>query len=238
MYYYQTNKQYPRSSFVLLRALLLSLVLVSSLFGLSPTILIDPGHGGKFEGCQGGYKKLWEKDLTLAMSKKLAELLRKENITVTLTRTTDIHLADEREDDLKVRVAIIKKTAPDIFVSLHFNTAPTSSTRGFEIYVPYHQNETNASYMLAADIHQALAHNAEQNWTGNFGNINTYDRGIRAANVTIFKDITCPAVIIELDYLSNKAAEALFASPAHQTQIATALKDAIVKNLSRKKTKK
>ena len=60
------------------------------------TIAIDPGHGGKDPGAIGN--GLQEKNVTLAISKKVAELLKAQKLNVILTRTIDkfIDLTPER----------------------------------------------------------------------------------------------------------------------------------------------
>lgn len=97
-------------------------------------VVLDPGHGGKDPGAVGiaGTK---EKDITLAIAKKVAERLRRERgITVVLTRDRDtlINLADRpRMPQLRGMEA-----APDLFVSIHGNSMPKkpNATRGFETY--------------------------------------------------------------------------------------------------------
>src|SRR5437870_6467468 len=60
-----------------------------------PVIVIDPGHGGPDSGavnCRlrfAGRRCMEEKDVTLAISRRVATLLRDQGFQVTLTRTTD-----------------------------------------------------------------------------------------------------------------------------------------------------
>lgn len=69
-------------------------------------IVIDPGHGGKDPGAVGNGLK--EKDLTLAISLKVAELLRAQKLNVILTRTTDkfIDLTPERTPKCDLSISI------------------------------------------------------------------------------------------------------------------------------------
>jgi N-acetylmuramoyl-L-alanine amidase len=60
------------------------------------TIIVDAGHGGKDAGAHGGYEgglNSYEKNVTLAISLKLAEQLKKElpGVKVVTTRTTDVY---------------------------------------------------------------------------------------------------------------------------------------------------
>ena len=58
---------------------------------LGKTIYIDPGHGGIDSGTT--YKKIYEKDINLLLSKKLEKELTALGATVYLTRETDKDLA-------------------------------------------------------------------------------------------------------------------------------------------------
>lgn len=65
-------------------------VLVSSMRAAEekPCIVVDAGHGGDDPGKIGIHGEL-EKDINLAIAKKVKARLEKENITVILTRETD-----------------------------------------------------------------------------------------------------------------------------------------------------
>ena len=57
------------------------------------TIIIDAGHGGTDAGAKGAYS--YEKDICLAISKKLQEVLAKEmpDVKLLMTRETDTYPA-------------------------------------------------------------------------------------------------------------------------------------------------
>jgi N-acetylmuramoyl-L-alanine amidase len=82
------------------------------------TVVIDPGHGGANTGAKGPGGFL-EKDLTLAVSVRLARLLREEiGCRVVLTRETDQALS------LPERTAIANRERAGLFVSVHANASP------------------------------------------------------------------------------------------------------------------
>lgn len=78
-------------------------------------IIIDPGHGGADYGASGRYSK--EKDITLAISLKLNEMLKKEmpDVETYLTRTTDVF------DPVTRKAEIANREKGDLFVCIHVN---------------------------------------------------------------------------------------------------------------------
>src|SRR6266436_1997462 len=91
-------------------------------------ICLDPGHGGIDSGNRVGSHQ--EKAYTLLLAQELAAQLTRAGYKVTLTRDTD------RFIELSERPAIAKRRSADLFISLHFNSAPSSANtvRGAEVY--------------------------------------------------------------------------------------------------------
>ena len=85
---------------------------VASLTGV--VVAIDPGHGGRDAGVVSPAGRA-EKDLTLAVGLRLAELLRAEGSRVVMTRETD------KAVPLYERTDAVEAAAADYLVSLHFN---------------------------------------------------------------------------------------------------------------------
>jgi len=81
------------------------------------TVVIDPGHGGRDAGCVSRDRKTYEKNLTLAISKKLAEGIREKypEVRVILTRSTDKFV------ELEGRAKIANNAKADLFISVHIN---------------------------------------------------------------------------------------------------------------------
>lgn len=104
-------------------------------------ILIDPGHGGEESGAIGYLdstrsRKIFEKDLSLRLAKKVREEISKFT-SAYLTRSLD------RAVGLQERADIADLVKADLFLSIHFNSSPNSNGRGFELY--YLDNNSDAA---------------------------------------------------------------------------------------------
>lgn len=97
--------------------------------GFVRTVVIDPGHGGKDPGAVGS--KVQEKDIVLSISLKLGEYIRQNysDVKVIYTRDTDEFI------ELHRRAQIANENHADLFISIHCNSAPSSSAYGSETFV-------------------------------------------------------------------------------------------------------
>ncbi len=82
------------------------------------TIVVDAGHGGKDSGAQGDYENSLgskEKDVTLAISKKLVAELKKRlpDVNVVPTRTTDVY------DNVHEKANKANEVKGDLFLCIH-----------------------------------------------------------------------------------------------------------------------
>lgn len=82
------------------------------------TIVVDAGHGGKDSGAQGDYENSLgskEKDVTLAISKKLVAELKKRmpDVNVVPTRTTDVY------DNVHEKANKANEAKGDLFLCIH-----------------------------------------------------------------------------------------------------------------------
>lgn len=95
------------------------------------TVVIDPGHGGRDPGALGASSK--EKDIVLAVGKKVGELIasKHNDVNVLYTRDKDLFVA------LGKRAEIANKAKADLFISIHCNALDRrrASPRGVETYV-------------------------------------------------------------------------------------------------------
>ena len=146
------------------------------------TIVIDAGHGGKDPGAISSYGYN-EKTVNLDVARQVAQLLRDKGHKVIMTRNSDEFI------ELEERAAIANRSRADIFASIHADSCATSSKNGFTIYVA--RSGSSSSTRLANAIDSCMAQ------TGISSN------SVRKADYRVLTHTRCPAVLIELGYLSN-----------------------------------
>ena len=92
-------------------------------------IAIDAGHGGEDPGAIGP-KKNREKHITLAISRRLADLINKEpGMRAVMTRTGDYYV------NLNQRSEIARKGRADLLLSIHADSVANSGPRGASVWV-------------------------------------------------------------------------------------------------------
>lgn len=100
----------------------LSLLLCQGVAGAAPLVVLDPGHGGAYEGAMG-VGGVMEKKLALEVTRRVKERLEAAGLRVALTRDRDVHVR------LQDRVAFSNAQRPELFVSIHCNSMPTQVAR-------------------------------------------------------------------------------------------------------------
>lgn len=95
------------------------------------TVCIDAGHGGTDPGCVSKDKKTYESKIALDIALKLSEKIRAgyPGVNVVMTRSTDTFIT------LGGRADIANKKNADLFISIHVNTAASTSANGYSIHV-------------------------------------------------------------------------------------------------------
>lgn len=190
------------------------------------TIVIDPGHGGVHTGFvgRGG---LMEKDINLDVSLEMRRLLESWGATVVMTRTDDRHFDPQANDDLDERVRIVNAARADLFVSVHTNgVTGNSRARGFEVWVP-----------LGEGARQQQSREMAREVLGELGGVwSSENRGIKDEhNLRVLKGTRCPAVLVELEFVSNPSAERQLAARDVRMRLAASVAEAVRKWVVRRK---
>ena len=91
------------------------------------TIIVDAGHGGSDVGAVGQYEgslRSKEKDITLAISKKLVAVLQRElpDVKTIPTRTTDIF------QNVNEKARIANQNNGDLFICIHADSGPLKNS--------------------------------------------------------------------------------------------------------------
>lgn len=187
-------------------------------------IVIDSGHGGSDPG-KIGVNQAKEKDINLAIAKKLEKHLKKEGYQVVMTREDDSGLyakegSGSKSEDMRNRCALIEKTAPALTVSIHQNSYTSEAIAGPQVFY-YASSEEGKR--IAACIQEAMNEALEIEKPREIKGNDTY---------YLLKRSASPTVIVECGFLSNyKEAEKLV-TEAYQEQTAEAICQGILTYLS------
>ena len=190
-------------------------------------ILIDAGHGGKDQGGRG--KKLLEKNLVLTVANDLRDQLKRLGFNVLMTRSSDYKVSLER------RAELCKKYKADLFVSVHGNIAGTKTVSGIETFCmtpaktassnggkPKSKREAGNKY----DIYNyALAYQVQRSL---LRRTKAEDRGVKFARFYVLKHSSCPAILVEIGFLSNSKEEKSLSTRWRQQQTAKGIAEGIM----------
>ena len=163
-------------------------------------IVLDPGHGGAFDGAVG-VDSLTEAEVNLGVALYLWGLLSEAGADVMLTRSTDRDFlpdsTGETADDLAVRVQRANAFAPDVFLSIHHNASPEYNRGKNAVELYYRADDPLASLELAVDLHTHLARN-----------LGIDETGIRPGTYFVLRRSTAGAAVLgEASYISHPAVE-------------------------------
>ncbi len=176
---------------------------------LGRTLVIDAGHGGFDPGAVGKSGAL-EKDINLAVSRRLAGMLRQVGATVVETRTTDDALAHTKQEDMRSRVQLAESVEADLFITVQANSIPMPEQRGAQVFYSAGSEQGEA---LARSIQDALAEVLQ----------NTSRQAKPIENVYVVRALAAPVVVVECGFLSNAEDEALLQDPLYQQLTAYAI---------------
>jgi N-acetylmuramoyl-L-alanine amidase len=166
------------------------------------TVMLDPGHGGEDRGAVSAGASQEEKELTLDLARRVAAGLVRAPVHVMFTRNDDSALP------LDLRVTRAANAKADCLISIHANAAPNRNATGVETYlvpaagfpstsggaaeavVPGNAF-AEANFVLALAVHSQLA------------KLGRPDRGIKRARYHVLRNAPCPAILVEVGFLSN-----------------------------------
>lgn len=161
-------------------------------------VWIDVGHGGQDVGAS--YKGITEKEINLKIAQELVKLNMNEGLKIVLNRTNDEFIT------LEERVAKMKSLSPDYIISLHSNWSQNLNFQGVELYYPIRIDDETTDN-LALHFEQLLG-------------ADYAIRGVKAANFFVLKNAPCPAVMLEMGFLSNEIDRKALTSKSGQREMA------------------
>ena len=217
-------------------------------------ILVDAGHGGEDSGAVGKNKSL-EKDVNLAISKKLVSIINQnKDLKAVLTRSGDYYVP------LTKRITIAQKQKATMFISIHADSVKSSSAKGASVYT---LSEKGNNSKLAKQLEES------QNVVDQFGGVETVidndqflksiltdysrkDREMQSfqlaqaiisqldkigpihkkipqkANFVVLKSPSIPSVLVETAFISNPTQEKRLTNKRQQQKIAESIYQGIM----------
>ena len=159
----------------------------------SLVFIIDPSHGGKDTGAIGTYisngnkTTIFEKDIVLAISKKVYDLAKRKypNMSILLTRETDVFLTFEE----RASKAKFDNKSTSVVISIANNTSHDTSKSGFKIFTLPANGKQNVR------IAKSLSKNLDNLIGKKIKNLDIAERKETSKNTA--------NIIIELGFLSN-----------------------------------
>jgi len=220
--------------------------------GYSPgrdiVVAIDPGHGGHDPGAVGKGRTR-EKDVALAMSKKLASRINAERgMKAVLIRDADIYVDHRR------RMDIAHRSNADLFISIHADAVDDRRANGATVYALSLKGASDEEARLLAERENAsvqvggvslddkdkvlasvlldLSQNATLSASlevgskviGELASIVRVRRStVQQAGLIVLKSLDMPSILVEAAYISNPSEEKKLRDPNHQAKLANAI---------------
>ena len=195
------------------------------------SVVIDAGHGGKDPGTVGNGGK--EKEITLAVAKLVGKKIKASHpeVRVLFTRETDVFVG------LQARADFANKHKASLMLSIHVNSAPTTSVHGTETYVlGLSKFANNLSVAMRENKAMLLESDYKTTYRG-FDPTSTesyimFDlmqdayitKSIDFANrLWVLSQSAMPSVLTEIGFLTNKDEAAFMLSDKGQDVIAGAI---------------
>ena len=187
-------------------------------------VCVDPGHGGTDPGKVGINGQL-EKDINLAIAKKLKTYLEASDVTVVLTRDKDMGLyssgdAHKKMADMRKRCQLIEEVKPDLVISIHQNSYHEEAIRGGQVF--YYKTSVRG---------KQLAQILQERFDYVLGDANK--RQAKANdNYYLLLHVKEPIVIAECGFLSNREEAEKLETKEYQDRLAWTLHMGIMEYLN------
>jgi N-acetylmuramoyl-L-alanine amidase len=163
------------------------------------TIVVDAGHGGTNIGARGVNTGILEKDYTLLFAKALEKELVQQGATVLMVRSKDTLI------DNKDRVLWAIAQNPDLFISIHLNSAGRPTARGTSTYYKH----VAFSPLSKAILGRLLKINDLEE----FGHIGSF-------NFQPVQPTEYPSCLVEVAFLSNPQDEQMIRDAHFRSKVA------------------
>ncbi|MXV44022.1 N-acetylmuramoyl-L-alanine amidase [Saccharibacter sp. 17.LH.SD] len=216
-----------------------------------PTIMLDPGHGGKDPGAIG-VSGTYEKHIAEAAATELAFLLRKSGrYSVVLSRDEDKFIP------LEGRVELAHRHKAQLFISMHADALQQPDVRGASVYTlsgsasdhqtallaqkensadrfagpAFHGFSPDVQEILGSLVHEETRHGSAYMASSVVHSFQDKIRLLRHpsrhAAFVVLKSADIPSVLVEMGFMSNHLDELALRQAQHRQHVALAMQQAI-----------
>ncbi|MDD0842959.1 N-acetylmuramoyl-L-alanine amidase [Pseudomonas sp. Gutcm_11s] len=215
-------------------------------------VAIDAGHGGEDPGALGPGRKIFEKNVTLAIARELQRQINAEKgFRGELVRTGDYFIP------LRKRTEIARKKGADLFVSIHADAAPRAAAFGASVYALSERGATSETARWLADAENqsdliggagnvslddkdrmlagvlldlsmtaslSSSLNVGQKVLSNMGHITPlHKRRVEQAGFMVLKSPDIPSILVETGFISNPNEAQKLSTLGHQQALARSI---------------
>lgn len=216
-----------------------------------PVVVLDAGHGGHDPGTVSSWAQ--EKEIVLDLALRVAQLLRAEGVEVILTRDHDVFLTLQERSTFAT-------TERNVFVSIHANSAPTSTAQGIETWVfgrpldpslidrAIRENgggevgaQLTAEAAQSADIAGDILRESQLNYSLGLANLvqdrmvgatGANDRGVRQNLFYVIRNSRIPAILVEVGFVNHPDEGRKLLRDDYREALSRALADGVLDFLS------
>ncbi|WP_061317499.1 N-acetylmuramoyl-L-alanine amidase [Clostridium botulinum] len=211
---------------------------------LIKTIVLDAGHGGRDSGAVSSRAtgNIHEADIVQKITIKLGNLLKAKGYNVIYTRDkVDNYNYPSITQNLEDRINVANNIKADLFVSIHADSADSSSAHGYGAhYSSYRPRLDNSGVYMEDDVYYdrtpcdaALKSKVlSQLIVNEMASLGTTNRGIYDHNLYVTRNALMPSVLVECGFVSNDAEIRWLNTDSNQNKIAQKLYNAVTKLFS------
>ncbi|HDK7141736.1 N-acetylmuramoyl-L-alanine amidase [Clostridium botulinum] len=211
---------------------------------LIKTIVLDAGHGGRDSGAVSSRAtgNIHEADIVQKITIKLGNLLKAKGYNVIYTRDkVDNYNYPSITQNLEDRINVANSIKADLFVSIHADSADSSSAHGYGAhYSSYRPRLDNSGVYMEDDVYYdrtpcdaALKSKVlSQLIVNEMASLGTTNRGIYDHNLYVTRNALMPSVLVECGFVSNDAEVRWLNTDSNQNKIAQKLYNAVTKLFS------
>lgn len=206
---------------------------IASVHGGRPVIVIDAGHGGVDAGTSAADGTA-EKDINLAIARKLEEIAGDYPVDVILTRRDGEELLEGYDGtggrklyDMESRRKIIEENNPDLVVLIHLNSYPNdTSVHGAQVFYPSGQTAEDGQGTDSREFAESVQQSLKESIEGSEGK-----EALAKDGIYLFENISYPIILVECGFLSNQAECERLKTDGYQQEIAEAIWNGINKKM-------